>query len=127
MDQSARNLIYDRITSQRSAEMALRHSLSAARSSSLNCVRFIPRLPGVNRHVLPGSPSNFRKNLTNSALYSGADEYSRNRYLIVKREYAHCSMNICYIRLQTIWRVSRKFYDKCYRVAEKDFVHLRYI
>lgn len=43
--QSARDLIYGRITSQRSAEMALRHSLSATRSSSLNCVRFIPRTP----------------------------------------------------------------------------------
>lgn len=61
VDQSARDLIYGRITSQRSAEMALRHSLSAARSSSLNCVRFISRLPGVNRSRPAGLAVEFPK------------------------------------------------------------------
>lgn len=63
VDQSARDLIYGRITSQRSAEMALRYSLSAARSSSLNCVRFMLYLPGVNRRVLLGSSLNLRKKI----------------------------------------------------------------
>lgn len=61
VDQSTRDLIYGRITSQRSAEMALRHSLSAARSSSLNCVRFIPCLPGVNRSRPAGLAVEFSK------------------------------------------------------------------
>lgn len=62
--QSARDLIYGRITSQRRAEMALRHSLFAKLELKLRKIYTSPPT-GVNRCVPPGSLSNFRKKLTN--------------------------------------------------------------